>query len=98
MTRFAGRIRELFPRCPVVDAEAIAQHACAKYSGRVGRSQAARAFEPEAIRLAVRAHIRHRYTPYDELLTAGREPFEVRPLVWSRIDQVLAQWERSPGG
>ncbi len=93
VARFAERVRALFPGCPPADAEAIARHACAKYSGRVGRSQAAKAFEPEAIRLAVRAHVRHRYTPYDELLAAGREPFEVRPLVRGRIDEVLARWE-----
>src|SRR3990170_3694298 len=98
VARFAGRIRELFPGCPPGDAEAIARHACAKYSGRVGRSRAARAVEPEAIRLAVRAHVRHHYTPYDELLAAGREPFEVRPLVRGRIDEVLARWEGSLSG
>jgi hypothetical protein len=98
VARFAGRIRELFPGCPAADAEAIARHACAKYSGRVGRSRAAKAFEPEAIRLAVRAHVRHRYTPYDDLLAAGREPFEVRPLVRGLIDEVLARWEGGTGG
>src|SRR4029453_14180555 len=39
--RFAGRIRELFPRCPADRAARIAIHACQKYSGRVGRSAAA---------------------------------------------------------
>lgn len=90
---FAERIREVFPGCPPADAEAIARHACAKYSGRVGRSRAAKAFEPDAVRLAVRAHIRHRYTSYDDLLAAGHEPSEARPLVREQIEWLLARWE-----
>jgi hypothetical protein len=93
IARFAERVRELFPGSPPVDAEAIAQHACAKYSGRVGRSSAAKALDPDAIRLAVRAHIRHRHTPYDDLLAAGREPAEARSLVRERIEAVLRRWE-----
>src|SRR5881397_1635247 len=38
VTRFAQRIRELFPGCPSDRAERIAVHACQKYSGRVGRA------------------------------------------------------------
>jgi hypothetical protein len=92
VARFAERVRELFPGCPPADAEAIAGHACAKYSGRVGRSAAAKAFEPDAIRLAVGAHVRHRHTTYDELLAAGREPAEARALVRERIETVLRRW------
>jgi hypothetical protein len=40
----------------------------------------------------VRAHIRHRHTPYDELLVAGREPAEARALVRERIETVLRRW------
>ncbi len=39
--RFAQRVRELFPRCPGDAEHTIAEHACLKYSGRVGRSAAA---------------------------------------------------------
>ncbi len=35
--KFAGQVRELFPGCPVGREVAIAEHACLKYSGRVGR-------------------------------------------------------------
>src|SRR6266508_1799332 len=38
---FARRVGELFPGCPVEEQQAIAEHACQKYSGRVGRSAAA---------------------------------------------------------
>ena len=64
----AGKLKELFPGCPPGEAEAIAEHACAKHSGRVGRSAAAKEFDPVALRLAVTAHIRHQHTPYNHLL------------------------------
>jgi len=61
----AGKLKELFPGCPPGEAEAIAEHACAKYSGRVGRSAAAKELDPAALRLAVIAHIRHEQTQVD---------------------------------
>lgn len=54
--RFAARVRELFPACPPKGADLIAEHACLKYSGRVGRSAAAKRFDEDAVRLAVVAH------------------------------------------
>jgi uncharacterized protein DUF2293 len=39
---FSARVRELFPRCPPGREEVIAEHACQKYSGRVGRSAGGR--------------------------------------------------------
>lgn len=63
---FAKRVREIFPRCPQGAEVVIAEHARQKYSGRVGRSAAAKRFDEEAIELAVIAHIRHAYTPYSD--------------------------------
>ncbi len=40
--RFAARVRELFPNCPAGREQVIAEHACQKYSGRVGRSAGAK--------------------------------------------------------
>lgn len=54
---FAHRIGELFPHCPVAEQHEIAEHACEKYSGRVGRSAAAKELETTAVELAVRAHV-----------------------------------------
>jgi hypothetical protein len=48
--------------------------------------------EPEAILLAVAAHIRHQETDYDELLAAGWERWEARDQVSSAVEQILAQW------
>jgi len=69
--RFAKRVRELFPHCPIGREHIIAEHACQKYSGRVGRSAGAKSLEEEFVRLAVIAHVRHAETNYDELLSRG---------------------------
>jgi hypothetical protein len=89
---FAERVLQFYPGCPRADAEAIARHACQKYSGRVGRSTAAKQFDTRAITLAVQAHIRHQYTNYDELLAQGLEPFEARPMVADSIQALLYRW------
>jgi hypothetical protein len=36
--RFAERIIKIFPSCPPDRATIISEHACLKYSGRIGRS------------------------------------------------------------
>jgi hypothetical protein len=92
VVRFARTILDLFPGCPGPEAEAIARRACEKYTGRVGRSRAAKVLDEEAVTLAVRAHVRHRHTRYDEILAQGLEPFEVRPLVAAEIEELLARW------
>jgi hypothetical protein len=76
--RTAEAIRRIFPGCPAGRAEAIACHATVRGSGRVGRTAAGRAMEPEAITLAVIASVRHHDTAYDELLMAGVERNEAR--------------------
>jgi hypothetical protein len=90
--RFAARVRELFPKCPAGREQEIAEHACRKYSGRVGRSASAKAFEEAAVRLAVVAHVRHRETNYDELLARGYERGDARATVAQALDRVLAKW------
>jgi hypothetical protein len=56
---FVARLRELFLSCPIGREQVIAEHACQKYSGRVGRTADAKALDEKTIRLAVIAHIRH---------------------------------------
>ena len=46
----------------------IAEHACLKYSDRIGRTASAKSLAEEAVDLAVIAHIRHTETQYDQLL------------------------------
>lgn len=90
--RFALKIRELFPACAADRAELIARHACQKYSGRVGRSAAAKHLDESAVQLAVTAHVRHAETQYDELLAGGTPRFEAREQVREQVDRVLSQW------
>jgi hypothetical protein len=90
---FAARVRELFPRCPTGREREIAEHACLKYSGRIGRSGSAKAMDEATVRLAVIAHVRHRETKYDELLTKGCERSEARAAVEEAVDRVLQKWE-----
>jgi len=89
---FRERIHELFPGCPKRTARAIAEHACLKYSGRVGRTAAAKALDGKAVRLAVIAHIRHRETPYDRLLARGVDRLDARLEVADLVRAVLAKW------
>ncbi len=91
-TQFAQHLRELFSGCPTGREQKIAEHACLKYSGRVGRSAAAKQLDEAAIRLAVIAHIRHRETSYDKLLMRGYSRSEARAEIQSEITQILHQW------
>jgi len=93
--RFADRVRELFPGCPPGRERAIAEHACLKYSNRVGRSAAAKSLETEAVELAVVAHIRHAETGYDALLAKGYERWEARNQVKDAVYRVLAKWKKA---
>ena len=90
---FGNRIRELYPNIPVGRELEIAEHACRKYSGRVGRSAAAKAFDEKMVRLAVLAHIRHRETGYHQLLGKGSSRNEARSRVWERVDQISERWK-----
>jgi RNase P subunit RPR2 len=94
LKQFAKRIRELFPACPAGRELQIAEHACRKYSGRIGRSAAAKSFDEGAVRLAMAAHIRHRETNYDELLAAEWDRADARAQVKHRVDELLRRWQR----
>lgn len=93
----AQAILAQYPGCPLEEAYQIARHTGQRNSGRVGRSAAARALDPKAIKLAITAHVRHQYTNYDDLLMQGVERLEARRRVRDHIDQVLNQWLRSVG-
>jgi hypothetical protein len=91
--RMADQIRQLYPGCPAARAEAIARHAATRGSGRIGRSAAGRALQPDAVRLAVVASVRHDDTRYDELLMAGVPRQQARDCVLASIDAVLSRWQ-----
>jgi hypothetical protein len=90
--KFARRVRELYPNCPPGTETEIAEHACLKYSGRVGRSAAAKVLDQKTIDLAVIAHIRHVETPYDRLLASGRDRYDARAEVEGIVRAVLSKW------
>jgi hypothetical protein len=89
---FAKRVREIFPNCPPGREQQIAEHACRKYTGRIGRSAAAKSFAEDAIRLAVLAHIRHRETNYDDLRDKG-DRSEARDQVRDQVNTISDRWE-----
>lgn len=82
--RFGEAIREQFPQCPAGCADEIVARACSKGSRRVGRSAMGRALNPDAIRWAVGAHIRHNHTAYEMLLEQAKA--EARYLAVDRED------------
>jgi hypothetical protein len=88
----AAAIRTQFPGCPAGRAEAIARHAAVRGSGRIGRSEAGQALDPDAVRQAVAASVRHIDTDYDELLMSGVEREDARSRVWDRVEDVLTGW------
>lgn len=93
LRRFAARVRDVYPYCPPGREVLIAEHACRKYSGRVGRSAAAKELDEQAVRLAVTAHARHRETNYDELLSSMFERSEARMMVRDAVAEILEMWE-----
>ena len=92
---FAERIRALFPGCPRPRATAIARHAAARGSGRVGRSAAGRALADDAVTLAVVASVRHEDTHYDQLLMTGVLRDVARAQVRDVVEAVLDRWQAS---
>lgn len=88
----AREILRLYPGCPKERAEAIGRHACARGSGRVGRTAAGRALDPGALALAVAAAVRHADTDYDELLMSGLDRAESRARVQPEVERILENW------
>ena len=64
-----------------------------EYSGRVGRSAAAKELDEEAVRLAVTAHVRHTETNYDKLLLKGIERRDAREKVYPEVSRILDRWK-----
>ncbi len=95
VARFAARVRELYPHCPAGREMVIAEHACLKYSGRVGRTASAKSLADEAVDLAVIAHIRHAETQYDQLLRRYWDRSDARASIAEEVRRVRVKWGRS---
>lgn len=92
--RMMAAIWQHYPKCPKATAKAVAEHTCVRGSGRVGRSAAGREFEARAVKLAVRAHIRHQHTDYDNLLFRLEDRDAARQAVADKVDAVECKWGR----
>ena len=92
VVHFAAAVRERYPACPQGREQVIAEHACRKYSGRVGRSASAKLLDAAVVRLAVSAHVRHTETNYDRLLSQGYERRDARAEVEDQVAGALARW------
>jgi hypothetical protein len=95
VTKLAAAIRAQFPGCPERRADAIARHAGVRGSGRIGRTQAGQQLDPDAVRLAVVASVRHEDTDYDLHLAGGMSRFEARAVVADEVEQVLDRWRHA---
>ncbi len=82
------------PGCPSERETIIAEHACRKYSGRVGRSAAAKDLAEKAVQLAVLAHIRHVETRYDEFLIKKCDRHTARARVSEEVFQIEDPWRK----
>jgi hypothetical protein len=79
-------VKELFPRIPDDDLEAIIRHAWEEGSKRVGNN--AFLTLPRRVQLATIARIRHQYTDYDRLLRAfewKQARLEVEPMCVAKL-------------
>lgn len=94
IAQFEKRILELFPSCSASRAAEIAEHACEKYSGRIGRSSEAKNLSSHAVELAVVASIRHRDTDYDERLNSGWSRDDARDAIREQVDALLHNWSK----
>ncbi|MCJ1283173.1 hypothetical protein MMC26_002500 [Xylographa opegraphella] len=87
---------------PINSAESILEHGFQKGSGRVGRTTTLD--EDRKVKLAVEAHIRHEFTPYEELLREKKTPNiaddhrreRARAIIRPRVLEILAQWSAMP--
>ena len=89
---FTAAVRRLFPGCPLSEAREIAAHACEKSSGRVGRTADAKQLDPEMVRLAVIAHVRHLHTQYDQIIARTRDKRGSRARINGDVESVLREW------
>jgi hypothetical protein len=92
ISEFSQAIRAYYPNCPPGREIKIAEHACEKHSGRVGRTAQAKDFDKKMIDLAVEAHIRHAETNYDNQFGSGIRKREIRSNVKGKVSSIMMQW------
>lgn len=95
VTQVRAAIKELFPKIPQNDLDAIVTHAWEKDTKRVGSAQDIPL--PRRVQLAVIARIRHTYTDYDALLGAFGDWKGTRAEVEPACLQKLIEWRGETG-
>lgn len=87
---FEAELLRLYPQVPRGEVEKILGQALEKRSRRVGRTGTLTL--ESKVHLAVRAHIRHCHTPYEQLLEEGMEREEARQEVSNKLQEVARLW------
>ncbi|KAJ5167510.1 uncharacterized protein N7482_006291 [Penicillium canariense] len=84
-------LQEQFPLMPKDTLDIILEHAFLKGSGRVGRTSTMS--DKHKAQLAVEAHVRHKYTPYESMLESGLDRSLARKKVWDTVQAIRKAWE-----
>lgn len=92
VAQFAVEVRELYPGCPPGREKIIAEQACLKYRGRLGRSGAVKVLDLSSVNSAVSSHVRHSATAYDFLLAGGMDRLKARKQVDAAVGDILVRW------
>lgn len=87
---FKAVLLRQFPNIPSHSVENVLDHTLKKSSGRVGRT-GTRSVE-DKVRLAVVAHVRHKWTEYETLLRRGMPREKARAEVKGEIGKILQSW------
>jgi len=90
-----AEILRLYPNMPPKEAGVIADHAFEVGSGRVGRVSAIDL--NKKLELAVKAHIRHQHTEYDDMLNDGWEKEDARRQIAGQVEKIHGEWKGGNG-
>ncbi|KAF2852105.1 hypothetical protein T440DRAFT_467343 [Plenodomus tracheiphilus IPT5] len=85
-----AEMRKQFFKMPEIERMQVLKHGFQKSSGRVGRT----GLIPlsKKVLLAVIAHVRHKHTGYDTLLSSGIARIDARKATRKKIEAVLKLW------
>lgn len=90
---FGKVIRQEFPSIPAASLPQVLKTALKKGKGKVGRTSTLDM--RQKAHLAIRAHIRHSHTPYDQLMRAQGDPLpkhKARVAVQDQVDSIARSW------
>ncbi|KAI1407401.1 hypothetical protein F5Y13DRAFT_206441 [Hypoxylon sp. FL1857] len=91
---FRNSVLRQFPLIPASSLLEVVRHATKKHSGRVART--GKLDLAKKAQLAVRAHIRHRHTDYDDLLAKKASRDEARGQIFKTVHDIAIIWGWTP--